>query len=122
MPVADTLVTLGEQCIDGDLMFVNVRLDLSKGPREEGVQFQETGAVYLEWGECRSGGALRSSAPCYDGLYVQFGVGSLSGLDLDDLLRGRVREMCEIIASVRKINDTGKKSRTAMECVRTFAQ
>jgi len=84
MPVPNALVATVEELVVGDVVLLDVLLDLVKGPVGHGIDLDEAGLVDLDDVEITTLATLAAAATSEDGVDVQLAVGTLSGLDLGD--------------------------------------
>lgn len=70
VPVTDTFIPLRKENVAGNVVLVNVRLDLGERPREERVDFDESGRVDFHGLKTRAISTLGGSSTCDDGLDI----------------------------------------------------
>jgi len=86
VPVTDTPITSGQECVSGYVVFVYVGLDLGEGPGEKGIELEHASGVDFEGLERSPICTLGSPTSCDDGTNAVFVVCSVSGLDLDEIV------------------------------------
>jgi hypothetical protein len=84
VPVTNTLVAPVKELIVGNVVLLDVLLDLVEGPVGHGVDLDKTGLVNLNDVEVTTLTTLTAAATSKDGMDIQFAIGTLSRLDLGD--------------------------------------
>ncbi|KAH8712769.1 hypothetical protein HC256_005943 [Beauveria bassiana] len=87
VPVADGLVALVEEGVVGDVVCLDVIVDLGKGPGGERADLDDAALlVELDDGDGAAGGALGAAAAVENGGDIEGVVRPLQGLDLDNVV------------------------------------
>ncbi|KAI6753148.1 hypothetical protein HG531_005317 [Fusarium graminearum] len=119
VPVADRLVALIEESVVGDVVLLDVCINLLERPSGQGVDLDNTTLIInLDDGDGAAGSTLRSSATVEDGSNLELIVRSLKGLNLDNpvihfasgvphLLAVHVLEFFGVVDTVRLVNVNG---------------
>lgn len=86
VPVTDALVSLVEQSIVGNIVLVNVLLDVLEAPVGEGVNLDETRIVNLDDGQIATLSTLALSPSSQHSLDVQLGIRPVCRLNLGEVV------------------------------------
>lgn len=84
MPVTDALVATVKELVVGDIVFLDVLLDLVEGPVGQGVDLDQASFVDLDDVQVTTLATLAAAAASEDGVDIQFTVSPLGRLDLGD--------------------------------------